>query len=249
MIGIVSGVGTGAVRQRSDNVRWVKSVFLALCLDAAGLALVGSLMPGQQVPGLEPALPTLRVQLGAGLKNKSVPMVAQSTVAHPTPAIPLAPVSDPIPVPLPVPMVASSPETAQPARAGIDDMVPAPDPTASTANHAAGSIAGFAPGAAAGLDRVTAVSELLRRIDAIVRERLVYPPLARKRNIEGIVQMLLVVGEDGRLIDSTLAQGSGSSILDKAANSLVEAVFPLALDEPMQEPARLRISVAYSLND
>jgi protein TonB len=90
-------------------------------------------------------------------------------------------------------------------------------------------------------------AELVRRIDALVRERLVYPPLARRRNIEGVVKVTILIDEHGRLGGSSLVRGSGSSILDKAAISLIDEIFPISLVKGLEEPVHISIMISYSL--
>jgi TonB family protein len=66
--------------------------------------------------------------------------------------------------------------------------------------------------------------ELLR---GLIEKKLVYPPLARKRNIEGKVSVMLKIGRDGQLLQSEISESSGSAILDKAARDLVDGIFPV----------------------
>lgn len=44
-----------------------------------------------------------------------------------------------------------------------------------------------------------------------------YPALARQRRIEGVVELLLIVDAEGRVVDLTVVASSGSRLLDQAA--------------------------------
>jgi TonB family protein len=153
---------------------------------------------------------------------------------------------------LPAAINAATTETAS-ARAaatpaGQPDDQPSQTLAVGSASDAGSTDAGALGDAGASGSSVAASrAELVRQIDALVRERLVYPPLARRRNIEGVVKLTLLVDERGRLGGSFLAGGSGSSILDKAAKTLVEEIFPIYLAEGLEEPVYISIMISYSL--
>jgi protein TonB len=120
------------------------------------------------------------------------------------------------------------------------------------AGQSSGTFAGLADGAGAASEAGTAgaaraAEGILWQLEALIRDNLVYPPLARKRNIQGEVRISLLIGPDGALTGSTLVRGSGSSILDKAAIALVERLFPLDLGQRLGEPTSVIIRIVYSL--
>jgi protein TonB len=114
------------------------------------------------------------------------------------------------------------------------------------AGQSSGASTGLADGAGTA-GTVGAAEGILRQLEILIRENLVYPPLARKRNIQGEVRVSLLIGTDGTLTGSTLVRGSGSSILDKAAIALVERLFPLDLGQRLDEPTSVIIRIVYSL--
>jgi TonB family protein len=100
----------------------------------------------------------------------------------------------------------------------------------------------------AGLTRAesfTGADELRLLLSRLIKEKLVYPPLAQKRNIEGKVGCILLVGEKGQLIQGTISKSSGHTILDKAALDLIQGIFPLGLNA--QNPETVSISIEYNL--
>jgi TonB family protein len=236
----------------------LKAVFLALCLDAA-LLLAFSLLPEAPASaGTETATGTLLVQLGSTSQTPAV--LDGAARSHNMPVAPRAaealetsPVTEPV-------SVGSMPVDGQPAAVSDDreqeaaQMVgwvgdqaddfaaggPAPAGQPTEAAGSSGGSGSVVPGSGAS-------AELIRRIDALVRERLVYPPLARRRNIEGVVKVTILIDEHGRLGGSSLTSGSGSSILDRAAISLIDEIFPISLAKGLEEPVQLSIMISYSL--
>ncbi len=90
-------------------------------------------------------------------------------------------------------------------------------------------------------------AELMRRIESLIHGNLKYPPLARKRNIEGGVQLSLLIGKDGTLSELSLTKSSGNTMLDKAAIALVDSIFPLDMTHAIDDPVTVRIQIMYSL--
>lgn|GEM_PF-984632 len=61
------------------------------------------------------------------------------------------------------------------------------------------------------------VAERLEQIRARLQAALVYPPLARRRGLEGISRIQFVIGPDGRARDVRTSASSGYALLDRAA--------------------------------
>ena len=71
-----------------------------------------------------------------------------------------------------------------------------------------------------GVDGVPAgpsVAERLEEIRARLQAALVYPPVARRRGLEGTSRIQFVIGPDGRARDVRTATSSGYPMLDRAA--------------------------------
>ncbi len=60
-----------------------------------------------------------------------------------------------------------------------------------------------------------------------IRERLIYPPAARRMGSQGIVVVTILISEDGGLKEISLASSSGSGILDQSALRLIDSLFPV----------------------
>jgi len=222
--------------------RWLASIVLALCLNTAGLGLVGVMLRLPRhtgvtaMPGVAGAPVSLRVRLGSAPSGPAAPAA---------PAPPAAPAAPAPAAPRAVPEIASR----------VAPTVVATDMAA--AEVAETGVAGQtvpAGGAASGAGLETTRSglettraELLGRVDRLIRVNLTYPPLARARNIQGEVRVSLLVGTDGGLVGSSMVSGSGSFILDKAAISLVRKIFPLGLDHELAEPVSIVVRIVYSL--
>ena len=82
------------------------------------------------------------------------------------------------------------------------------------------------------------VAEIRRRI----QEALVYPRLARRREIEGESEVEFAIAADGGASDIALVRSSGSALLDAAALRAVHDAAPLP---PVL--GRLRIPVRFQL--
>ncbi|MDR0583198.1 MAG: TonB family protein [Treponema sp.] len=64
--------------------------------------------------------------------------------------------------------------------------------------------------------------ELLAYISSLIGRNLQYPQIARRRNVEGVVGVHFEIGIDGSLVSVRVNHSSVSSILDRAAVSLIE---------------------------
>lgn len=78
-------------------------------------------------------------------------------------------------------------------------------------------------------------------LDSAIRTKLFYPEKARKRNLEGTVTILTEVTADGTQCEASVAQSSGSSILDRAAVSFVKSLFPAPVPPQKAFSGTLRI--------
>ncbi len=63
-------------------------------------------------------------------------------------------------------------------------------------------------------------------LDGAISERLLYPERARRRNLQGTVELLLNVKADGSACGVQLVRGSGYAVLDRDAIDLVASLFP-----------------------
>jgi protein TonB len=89
---------------------------------------------------------------------------------------------------------------------------------------------------------------LLAYVKNFIDKNLVYPPMARRRNIEGIVGVSFEIERTGGIAAITVAHSSGSSILDNAAVSLVKKMHPLKNIMIKRELA-LRVNIEYKLTE
>ena len=70
---------------------------------------------------------------------------------------------------------------------------------------------------------LTPVIEGLRRR---IEEEMVYPYVARKKGLQGVVRLTVRLDEEGNLLEVSIAESSGYRVLDNAAAALIERVVP-----------------------
>jgi TonB family protein len=117
--------------------------------------------------------------------------------------------------------------------------------TASIARNASASAGGSAEGAAA--------RSYLLSVRTRIQARLRYPLALRRRGITGSVQLALTLAaEDGRLLEATLARGSGSAELDELALAAAREAAPFGHAEPMENPGptlRLTLPILFRIGE
>jgi protein TonB len=77
-----------------------------------------------------------------------------------------------------------------------------------------------------------------------IRNKLVYPPEARRSGVQGVAELSFVIHTDGQVSDVRITTSSGSATLDASA---VEAIYSAAPFRPPPSQARLVIPVAFRL--
>ncbi|MBN2816799.1 MAG: energy transducer TonB [Campylobacterales bacterium] len=84
-------------------------------------------------------------------------------------------------------------------------------------------------------------------IRALLLQNLKYPNLAKRMRQTGVVELKLVINEQGKLIDVMLKNSSGHKLLDKSALRAAELLADLDLPVP-QTTSRIVLPVAFALN-
>lgn len=74
-------------------------------------------------------------------------------------------------------------------------------------------------------------------------ENIAYPPLARLRGIEGRLVMRVTIDRAGGVKDASIAESSGSALLDEAAQKSVRAASPLPAMPPQLELSAVEVLV------
>ena len=193
----------------------------------------------------EPPSPTLQVQLRHG---GSVP--AEVTEAPPAPQPALAAPAKPRPTP-PAPVAAprepaKTATTAQPLPAPVA----AESPAAVAAAPAAVAPA-EQPGVAVAEQAQAEVSNTTLRVLEWLAQHRRYPAPARRARMQGVVEIVVVLMPDGRLVDQRVAQSSGYDLLDKAALELLRRASPVPASAFGGGEARqleLRLPIVYRLS-
>jgi protein TonB len=90
--------------------------------------------------------------------------------------------------------------------------------------------------------------ELLAYIKNFINKNLAYPPMARRRNIQGVVRVSFTFEKNGELVSIEVSRSSGSSILDKAAVSLIKQIHPIE-SIPIKRKMDLTVNIDYKLTE
>jgi len=86
--------------------------------------------------------------------------------------------------------------------------------------------------------------EVLRETLGRLSEEMLYPPEALQRGLEGEVVILVELGENGRILDASVASGSGHRVLDDAAVRAVRKIGtlgPSSAGKTILLPVRFKI--------
>jgi protein TonB len=89
---------------------------------------------------------------------------------------------------------------------------------------------------------------LLAYIKDFISNNLVYPPIARRRNIQGTVGISFEIETNGELVSVSVNGSSGSSVLDNAAVSLVNKIRPFE-NVTIKRKLALRVNIEYKLTE
>jgi TonB family protein len=89
---------------------------------------------------------------------------------------------------------------------------------------------------------------LLAYIREYIDKNLVYPSMARRRNIEGIVGLSFEIETNGELVSVSVNSSSGSSILDNAAMSLIRKMHPLR-NRSIKRKLAFGVNIEYKLTE
>jgi len=203
--------------------------------------LLGALFYASTIPGLTPKPETQVIDLSAYFKEIAPPPpveevmppapepVQQQKTEAPAPVVP-KPVQKQIAKPKPVENKvfesvnsAAVAETAVPAAPPVQEpaesAAPAPAPVASAPAATPVATAAAKPS----FDYSAYQSTLSSRLE----KNKTYPMMARRRGMEGIVKMKLVISPSGTLVNSEIVSSSGYDVLDNEAMKLVRSVFPI----------------------
>ena len=176
---------------------------------------------------IEVALAPLPPPLGADQHEARVAEAPMAeTVTLPDPPTPVPP---PIPAPIP-PAIRSLPPTARPA----------PRPATSTTSRNQPAPAEIA---SAGIADPSIVAAWQAALSAWIERNRRYPPAARFRQEEGVVQVRFELDPAGKVLRAEVQQASGSATLDAAALTLLNGA-TLPAPPPDLEPARRVVSLA-----
>lgn len=210
------------------------AVSASIVAHAIGALVVIATRP-ERSPEPEPQITVLRRPVMLPERREArppaPPPAPRPAAPRPVPARPAAP---PPPQSLVAPAVAEIPEVASlepstepevheapaesDAAGGVVGGVPGGDPTAAAGPPGAGQ------GSGRGVDELAALAGYLRQINARIQRRYHYPPEARRARLEGLVEVLVEVDGQGRLVRVEVVRSSGHAMLDHAALSTIRSL-------------------------
>lgn len=91
------------------------------------------------------------------------------------------------------------------------------------------------------LDITPVIEGIRRRIE----EELVYPYMARKKGLQGVVRLTVRLDEEGNLLNVSITESSGHKVLDNAAAALIERIVPYPHD--LGTLLSVEVPIRYSL--
>jgi periplasmic protein TonB len=192
----------------------------------------------------EPPAPTFQVRLQTG---GATPAPVTELPPAPKPAAASAPARPLRTPPAPAPRELAKTATTTPA-------LPAPVIAENPAPVAAAAPAvapAELPGVAVASEIDIEVSSATVRVLEWLAQHRRYPAPARRARLQGVVEVVVVLMPDGRLVDQRVAQSSGHAILDKAALELLRRASPVPASAFGGGEARqleLRLPIVYRLS-
>ena len=262
--------GAAALRRSRDGAAALTACILVL--SAAGLFAVTA---GRVIPTLPPAPPAvmfMRVEssspLPASVQEEHLRKILaeDSEFELPTPPEPEKPLPEPPPLPKqappppPVPKPEPKPEPkpqVQPKAEPQKESVPAAPPAkakkspreSAAVKAPAGELSGTAGESAAATERRKEGelrNQILARLIAEIEKRKSYPRQARRTGAEGTCTLEIRVDSSGVVQAGSVAEGSGSTVLDAATSRLGAGL--VGLDTGVRGKAfRILVPVTYSL--
>lgn len=100
-----------------------------------------------------------------------------------------------------------------------------------------------APSPSTGPSRAEIKTSYLAMILARIEKKRYYPRLARMRNYEGRVGLLLEISAEGKLLSVKIVKGSGHRILDRAALKITRMAAPFPPPPPELGPPPLKLKI------
>lgn len=139
------------------------------------------------------------------------------------------PLPKPLPKPIPEPPPEIIEEPPEPEEVAMIDPQPVEEPLAQPPEV---------------IDHDLLVSGYHQRVFEIIRKNLYYPKSARRRGLEGTVDIRFVLDASGKVCDLRVEKTSGCSVLDKASMKTINrCIFP----PPPDDTLTLNIPITFKL--
>ncbi len=100
------------------------------------------------------------------------------------------------------------------------------------------------------VDRDKLLADYRRRIVEMIELNKKYPPIARKRGIEGVTRVSFLLAVNGKILDVTVTGSSGHAMLDKESVNTLSRIgsFPPPPEELELGGREITLNIVYSLD-
>ncbi|MET0065614.1 MAG: TonB family protein [Candidatus Thiodiazotropha sp.] len=170
------------------------------------------------------------------------PEVIPQIVQSPKPVVEKV-IEVPKPIPKPIPKPKPRPKPNKPDRKPLIKPLPKADP-----EPVQESVAQTRSAPPRAVPQANLREQYLARLLARIEAHKHYPKSARRRNIQGKVQVSFSLSCDGRVTD--LSIDGSHSVLRKAANKAIQAAVPLPeVPDPISCPMPVKYAMAYTLDN
>lgn len=240
-LSLVPGMYTGQRQGRSrkgpflgeEAARWLSSLSIVLAVHAAPLAwwLIPAEVPGANAPPPAAMVVELAPLPAAPPSPAKEPPAPEQAEEAPPPEPEPRPVE---PEPEPVPEVEKAEAAIPPKEAPPEEEEPPPpeeraSPPGALPDAQREAVVAAAPqrGAPASAVSANRVPNWQNQLMLKLNEAKRYPPRARRYRQEGVAYLRFTMDRDGRVLETSIEQGSGYRLLDREALALIERAQPL----------------------
>jgi protein TonB len=189
--------------------------------------------------------------------------VAPKPASRPQPKPKIKPIPRPQVKPEPLPEPTKAPTIATPApppaitrsapSATASSRSGAPGATSGTSGSGQGggpgSGPGVGPGQGLGSGSGSALQGYLHTIRQLLEKQKDYPRMARRRNMQGVVEVMFTIAAGGQIESAQISRSSGHDLLDEGARNTIKRVgrFPPFPAELNRQKLTIKIPLAFRL--
>lgn len=190
--------------------------------------------------------PAPRPQLKPKVKPIPRPQVKPEPLPEPTKAPTIATPAPPAAITRSAPSATASSRSGAPvATSGASGS----GPGGSGGGRGTGSGGGRGPGQGLGSGSGSALQGYLHTIRQLLEKQKDYPRMARRRNMQGVVEVMFTIAAGGQIESAQISRSSGHDLLDEGARNTIKRVgrFPPFPAELNRQKLTIKIPLAFRL--